>query len=320
MLFLTEEDVQELFPMSRAIECLTSSFLEQHDQRAINRSRERIFLPATSLHYMAAGYEPEKLVGMKIYTVSRDVLRFLVLLYDGENGALLALIEADHLGRIRTGAASGVATRHMARAGAARAGVIGTGRQARTQLEAVAAVRAIEAARVFSRDAARRDTFAREMSAELGIKVESVASAELAVRFADIVITATSSRDPVIDGDWLRPGTHVNAIGANMVNRRELDNKSLSRASLIAVDSMEQAREEAGDLVQGLEAIRGGWSGVVELHEIVSGARPGRDADTDVTIFKSSGIALWDVASAAYVYRQAIEKGKGRRITIWGEN
>lgn len=320
MLFLTEEDVQELFPMSRAIECLTSSFLAQHDQGAINRSRERIFLPATSLHYMAAGYEREKLLGMKIYTVSRDVLRFLVLLYDGENGALLALIEADHLGRIRTGAASGVATRHMARAGAARAGVIGTGRQARTQLEAVAAIHAIDAARVFSRDAVRREGFAREMSAKLGFKVESVTSAELAVRFADIVITATSSRDPVIDGDWLQPGAHVNAIGANMLNRRELDNKSLSRASLIAVDSMEQAREEAGDLVLGLAAIPGGWNAVAELHEIVAGARSGRDADTDITIFKSSGIALWDVASAAYVYRQAIVKGKGRRITIWGEN
>jgi ornithine cyclodeaminase/alanine dehydrogenase-like protein (mu-crystallin family) len=319
MLLISEENVQELFPMARAIDCVTSSLGAQHDGSGINRSRERIFLPETSLHYMAAGYEREKLIGMKIYTVSHDALRFVVLLYHGETGALLALIEADHLGRIRTGAASGVATRHMARADAAHVGVIGTGRQARTQLEAVAAVRAIRSARVFGRDVARREAYAREMTDKLGFEVEAVNSAEAAVRLAQIVITATSSREPVLKGEWLEPGAHVNAIGANMLNRRELDDASLARAALIAVDSLEQAREEAGDLVQGLDAIRGGWSNVIELHEIVAGARPGRDSDGDITIFKSSGIALWDVMSAGYVFRRALEEGKGRTVPIWGE-
>lgn len=319
MLFLTENDVQTLFPISKAIECVTTSFKAQHDGSAINRSRERVFLPETSLHYMAAGYTRENLLGMKIYTVSRGAMRFLVLLYDGQSGALLAMLEADHLGRIRTGAASGVATRYMARAEAASIGVIGTGRQARTQLEAVAAVRPLCNAMVFGRDAARREAYAKEMTGKLGFEVKAVESAEAAVRGADVVITATSSRDPVIKGEWLEPGAHVNAIGANMLNRRELDDASLSRAALIAVDTIEQAKEEAGDLVQGLRAIHGGWSSVIELHEIVAGVRSGRGSPCDITIFKSSGIALWDVISAGYIYRRAVEAGKGQRIPMWDE-
>jgi len=319
MLLLTEQDVQDLFLMPRAIECVTASFKAQHEG-AINRSRERIFLPDTSLHYMAAGYPNEKLLGMKIYTVSRDALRFLVLLYDGETGSLLAIIEADHLGRIRTGAASGVATQYLARPDAAHAGVIGTGRQARTQLEAVAAVRSIRGARVFGRDAERREAFAREMTDRLGFGVEAVESAEAAVRGSDIVITATSSRDPVLHGEWLEPGAHVNAIGANMLNRRELDDESLSRAALITVDSIEQAKEEAGDLVHGLPAAGGDWNRVIELHDVVAGARPGRKSASDITIFKSSGIALWDVISAGYLYQQALAERKGRKIPMWGDS
>lgn len=319
MLFLTEEDVQGLFSMPSAIECLKASFAAQHEGRAVNRSRERVFLQETSLHYMAAGYEDRKLLGMKIYTVSREALRFLVLLYDGHSGALLALLEADHLGRIRTGAASGVATDYLARPDAAVVSVIGTGRQARTQLAAVAAVRRIQRARVFGRNPERRDAFAREAEAGFGFPVAGAGTAEEAVRGADVVITATSSREPVVRGEWLEPGTHINAVGANMLDRRELDDASLSRASLIAVDTLEQAREEAGDLVQGLNAIRGGWGGVIELHEVVAGSRPGRSSAADITIFKSSGIALWDVISAAHIYQRALEKGKGQRIPLWGE-
>jgi len=319
MLLLIEKDVQELFPMSRALECLTASFLAQHAGRATNRSRQRIFLPEVSLHYMAAGYVDERLLGMKVYTASSQAVRFLVLLYDGEGGKLLALLEADHLGRIRTGAASGVATRHLARPDAARVGVIGTGQQARTQLQAVAGVRRLEAACAYGRDAAGRESFAREMTESLGIAVEAVNSAEAAARFGEIIITATNSRDPVLKGAWLSSGAHVNAIGANMLNRRELDDEALARAGLIAVDSIEQARQEAGDLVQGLNAIRGGWDGIIELHEVVAGARGGRTSQDEITIFKSSGIALWDVAAAAWIYREAVRLGRGREVGLWRE-
>ncbi|HUI42103.1 MAG TPA: ornithine cyclodeaminase family protein [Terriglobia bacterium] len=319
MLFLSEDEVQELLPMEKALECVTASFMAQHSGRAVNRSRERIILPEVSLHYMAAGLADSNLVGMKIYTISRAAWRFLVLLYHGSSGELLAILEADHLGRIRTGAASGVATRQMAHPDASRVGVIGTGRQARTQLQAVAQVRKIDAARAFGRDRLRQETFTREMTAELGFPVEPADSAEAAVRFGQIVITATTSSEPVLKGAWLSPGTHVNAIGANMVTRRELDDEALDRSAVIAVDTLEQAREEAGDLIQGFAALRRGWDDVLEIHEIVGGSRPGRTSDQEITLFKSSGIALWDVAAAGYVYQQALESGMGRRATFWGE-
>ncbi|HEV2178555.1 MAG TPA: ornithine cyclodeaminase family protein [Terriglobia bacterium] len=313
-IFLSEADVQELLPMERALERVEASLLQQHRGTAVNRSRERILLPHTSLHYMAAALTEEGMLGMKVYTVSRETLRFMVLLYDAENGELLALLEADHLGRLRTGAASGVATKYMARPDASRLGLIGSGWQACTQLEAVSRVRKLNAVKVFSRNEARRREFCREMSENLQLAVEPAADAETAARFGDIVVTATTSREPVLRGAWLRLGTHVNAIGANMLNRRELDDEALARAGVIAVDSIEQAREEAGDLAHGLTARPDGWDDIVELHEIVSGATAGRCAEDDVTVFKSSGIALWDVAAAGYVYRSALEREKGRKV------
>ena len=318
-LFLTESDVLELLPMERAIERIESSFVAQHKGEAINRSRERIFLPHSSLHYMAAALPADNLLGMKIYTITRSTWRFVVLLFDAASGALLAVLEADQLGRIRTGAASGVATKFMARPDASRAGVIGTGRQARTQLEAVARVRKLTEARVFGRDEKRRRDFCAEMSERLGLTIEPAASAEAAVGPADIVIAATTSSQPVIRGAWLRPGTHVNAIGANMEDRRELDDATISRAGVIAVDSREQARRESGDLIQGLIRANRGWESVRELHEIVGCSARGRYSEEDITIFKSNGIALWDVAAAGYVYRQAIEQGRGRKLEVCGD-
>lgn len=316
MLFLTENDVLDLFPMETAIERVEASFLAQAKHTAVNQPRTRLFLPGVSLHYMAAALPDDGLFGMKIYTVSRGSFRFVVLLFDAAHGELLAFIEADHLGRIRTGAASGVATRHLSRPDASTSGVIGAGRQARTQLEAVAKVRNIHAARVFSRNEAHRREFAREMSRRLQIEIEPVDSAEAAARFGDVVITATTSREPVLKGDWLKPGAHVNAIGANMENRREVDDVLLRRASVIAVDFKPQARVESGDLIQGFRDSSGEWDRVAELWEIIAGKRPGRKSPDEVTLFKSAGIALWDVAAAGAIYRKAVELGQGRGITL----
>jgi ornithine cyclodeaminase/alanine dehydrogenase-like protein (mu-crystallin family) len=316
-LFLSEEDVREFLPMERAIERVEASFRAQH-HGAVNRPRQRILLPGLSFHYMAASLPEENLLGIKIYTVTRDAFRFVVLLFDRESGDCLALIEADTLGRLRTGAASGVATKFLARPEASRVGLIGTGRQARTQLEAIAQVRPIESARAFSRDEQRRSEFCREMSETLRIGVEPAESAEAAARFADIVVTATSSAEPVLRGEWLSPGAHVNAIGANHANRREVDDTLLESSSLIAVDSLDQAQIEAGDLIQGLAALGRDWGEVIELHQVVAGPRPGRRSAEEITLFKSCGIALWDVAAAGFVYRQAREKSRGSSIRLWG--
>jgi alanine dehydrogenase len=316
-LFLSETEVQDLLPMPKALEAIEDSFTEQHAGAAINRARERIFLPGLSFHYMAGAMVDEQLLGVKVYTVASGQARFLVLLFDTESGGLLALMEADHLGRIRTGAASGVATKYLARAGASRVGLIGSGNQARTQLEAVVAVRQVKDVRVFSRDQERRERFCREMAEQLELSVKPATSAEEAARFGEIIITATNSRDPVVKGEWLSPGVHVNAIGANISTRRELDEVVLHRAKIIAVDSLDQAHDEAGDLIQGFAALRRTWDEVVELHDIIQESTPGRASDDEITVFKSCGIAIWDVTAAGCVYRQALQKGKGSNFKIW---
>lgn len=315
-LFLTESEVCELLPMERALECVEASFVAQGEDHAVNRSRERILLPQVSLHYMAGALPESQILGMKIYTVTREDFRFLVLLFDSVSGRLLSLMQADHLGRIRTGAASGIATKYLARPEATRAAVIGTGRQARTQLQAIAGVRKLTGVRAFGRDQDRLRSFCEEMSEDLGVPVEPAASADDAVRFGEIVSTATTAQQPVVRGECLQPGTHVNAIGANMATRRELDDEAVRRASLIAVDSVEQSRRESGDLIQGLANVGRPWDDVIEMHSIVAAKRLGRSSADQITLFKSHGIALWDVAVAGYIYQQALRQGKGRELRI----
>ncbi|MGH9376733.1 MAG: ornithine cyclodeaminase family protein [Terriglobia bacterium] len=316
MLLLSEADVIDLFPMQLALDQIEASFRAQGESSTVNQPRRRILLPNVSLHYMAAAIPASNLLGMKIYVASRRSITFLCLLYQADTGKMLAQIEADHLGRIRTGAASGVATKYLARPDASTVGLIGSGRQARTQLQAVSLVRKLKSAKVFSRNEERRRAFCREMSASLGIEVEPVESAEAAARSADILITATPTRDPVLKSEWVKAGAHVNAIGSNMENRSEVDDALLRRAAVIAVDSIEQARIEAGDLIQGFAASPERWMDVIELWQIVTGARKGRGSPQDVTFFKSEGMALWDVAAAGAIYKRALETGRGKTLEL----
>jgi alanine dehydrogenase len=316
VIFLSETDVLQLFPMETALQRIEASFVAQAHHQAVSQIRQRLFLAHVSLHYMAGAWAGENLLGMKIYTVSRGSLRFLVLLYDATKGELLAVIEADHLGRIRTGAASGVATKYLSRPDSAILGLIGSGRQARTQLQAISLVRRLDHVRVYSRNQRRREAFCKEASENFAIEVTPAESAEAAVRSSDIVVTATSSQSPILSGDWLGAGTHINAIGANIASRRELDDAALLRAASISVDLLEQAKLEAGDLIQGFRDSPQRWETVTELKDIVTGMQPGRGSPDDVTIFKSVGIALWDVAAAGAIYYQAVKTGHGKEIEL----
>jgi ornithine cyclodeaminase/alanine dehydrogenase-like protein (mu-crystallin family) len=234
-------------------------------------------------------------------------------------GDLLALIEADYMGQLRTGAASGVATKYLARKDSRVAAIIGTGGQARTQLEAVAAVRKLDSACAYGRDAAKREKFCEEMSERMGIPVQPCASAAEAVRGADIVCTATTTSQPVVSGTDLAPGAHINAIGANHAHKRELDDEAVASADIIVVDSVEQSRQEAGDLIIAFHGDEICWTGVKKLSEIVAGKASGRTSDTEVTLFKSNGIASWDLAVAMKVYAMAREKGLGRELPLWSD-
>jgi alanine dehydrogenase len=243
--------------------------------------------------------------------------RFVVPLFRSSTGEMVALIEADALGQIRTGAASGVATKYLANPGASVACIIGTGYQARTQLEAVAEVRTLKRVRAFGRDPERRSKFCREMNEKIGVTVEPANSSAEAVKGSDIIITATSATIIVLEGAWLVPGMHINAMGANWPQKRELDSAAVDRADKVVVDSIEQAKMEAGDLVQAFGEDSSRWNAVQELSEIVTGKQGGRTSNDQITLFKSNGIATWDLASAVRVYEMAIAQGIGQPIPLW---
>jgi alanine dehydrogenase len=320
-LLLSEADVKSLLTMPLAIEEVENSFRRLADGAALLHSRQRLHLPSKSyLHYMAAADGVSGYMGLKIYTSSGKGLRFLVTLFSVESGDLVALIEADFLGQLRTGAASGVATRYLARENARTLGIIGTGLQARTQLLAIAQVRKLGEIRVFGRDAGRREEFAREMSDVLKIPVMAATSAEDAVRDADIVVTSTTSTAPVVEGQWLKPGVHINAIGANFLQKRELDARAVERCDVIAVDSRAQSKLEAGDLIYAFGEDPARWTAVRELAEVVAGKVGGRTSANEITLFKSNGIATEDVVVAGQIFEMARERGVGRQVPMWQQD
>jgi len=316
-LVLAEEDVRVVLDMPTAIEAVEQSFRHQATGDGSLHPRRRFEMPdRVILNYMAAVDRAVGWMGLKVYTVARGTARFVVLLYSAATGELAAIIEADFLGQMRTGAATGVATKYMSRSDSRLAGIVGTGLQARTQLQAVAEVRKLERVRAFGRDPLRRADFCREMSQRLGLPVTPATSAEEAVRDADIAITMTNSVKPVVSGAWLAPGTHLNAAGANVAHKRELDDAAIARAAIIAVDSIEQARMEAGDLIEPFREDAARWGRVCEMAEIVSGKLPGRNSPDQITLFKSLGIATWDIAVAARVLHRAERQGLGRHISL----
>jgi alanine dehydrogenase len=316
-LLLTEADVKSILTMLLVLEAVEKSFRLLADGSATLHPRQRLHLPKKALlHYMAATNATDGYMGLKIYSISQQGGRFLVTLFK-DTGELVALIEADYLGQARTGAASGVATRLMARADARTVGIIGTGLQARTQLEAIANVRKLERIRAFGRDQQRREQFAAEMTNRLHLPVEPVASAEHAVRDADIIVTSTNSVNPVVEGRWLQPGMHINAIGSNFAHKRELDTEAVGRCDVIVADSIEQSKMEAGDLILAFGDDVSAWSKVQELADLVADKAPGRTDPRQITMFKSNGVATEDIVVAGRIYELARERKMGREVPMW---
>jgi alanine dehydrogenase len=313
MLFLTEDDVRRLLTMDAAIAAVEAMFRDRASGRAQNISRGRAKTNDVMLHLL--GGATGGMVGYKAYSTSRQGASFQVGLFDGVSGEPLALMQADALGQIRTGAASGVATKYLANPTAARVGLFGTGKQARTQAWAVSRVRKLDVIRVFSPNEQNRRAFAEEMTPLCGCPVEPVARPEDAVRDCHIVITATASKTPVFDGDWLTPGTHLNVIGSNFLAKAEIDVAAIRRCSLITVDDVEQAKLEAGDFVAALQEGALAWENVHGLEEVIAGRRP-RVGPADITLFKSLGLGAEDVAVAAHVYQEALRQNVGLALPI----
>ena len=316
-LYLNEKQVVELLPVSECIDVLEKVFSHMGEGLGENSPRIRIRLPRGFLHFMAAASLGPDLSGFgyKAYTTfPGGASKFVVTLYDGETGEMLSVMEAGALGQIRTGAASGLATRYMARGDASTVGIIGTGYQARSQLEAVCAVRDIKQVKTFSRTPEKRQAFAGKMSQRLNVEVVPAESAEECVRDTDIVITITSAREPVLKGEWLEEGAHVNAAGGNHWMRREIDDEAVKRAGLIVVDDLEQAKVECGDLIWPSERGLFRWSMARELKELISGRAAGRPEDGSITLFESQGVAIEDVAAGLHVYHKARERGVGEEL------
>ncbi len=313
-LLLTENEVENLLDMASTLDAVEEILRQHAEGRATNRVRRRVGLPGGSgLNVMFAGAPDIGALGLKAYTVASTGARFYTMLFDPVSGELLSIMQSDKLGQLRTGAASGVATKYLAREDANSLGIYGAGWQAESQLEAIAAVRKLDRVVVHTRTEASRKAFADKMGKRLGLEIETTHAPEEPAA-QDIVVTVTSSSQPVLRGEWLRPGTHVNAAGSNFLFKHEIDRDVVKSASLVTVDSREELGLEAGNLLMGLETGAIMPEAVRELGQIIAGQVPGRQSEEAITLFASQGLALEDMAAARIVYDRAREQDVGREI------
>lgn len=313
-IYLNESDVECLLEMPAVIEAVETVMAAHGRGEVVDFPRQRVRLPGSITHLLQAGVPYLNLTGFKVYTSSGGRARFWVHLFDANNGDPVAVLEADRLGMMRTGAAGAVAAKWLARPNVSVVGVFGSGWQAEGQVLALCAVFSPSQIKVFSRDRDRLLSFCERMTGLTGCNVLPAASAEETVRGSDIVVTVTTSAKPLFDAAWLEPGTHINAAGSNSLARQELSESSLRRVSLICVDARETALREAGDLLPLLEKGRtqpGRW---VELGELIAGVRSGRTHDSEITLFESQGMGIQDIAVAARLLVLARERGVGTAL------
>jgi alanine dehydrogenase len=315
-LLLKEKDVEQLLTMPLAIDLVERVHKEYSAGHAIDVPRERTRLPKSSLHILQGAVPSAGVFGYKAYTASREGIRFIVYAFNAERGNLEAIVEANFLGMIRTGAAGGVAAKVLARPDARVAGVFGAGWQAQGQIEALAAVRTLDQVKVYSRKADKLAAFCKRMGDRLGVEVVPAASAREAVRGSDILVTITTSATPVFEGDWVEPGQHITAAGSNSLLRQEIDEATVRKCSPIVVDSRATALKEAGDLLPPLEKGRLHAGMLAEIGEVMNGTRAGRTMPEQVTLFESQGMAIQDLVIAAELARMARAKGLGTEVDI----
>jgi ornithine cyclodeaminase/alanine dehydrogenase len=310
---LTHEQVQSLVSMSDAIECMERVFREEGEGRTFLPSRLNMKTGRGWLRVGPAALEASGWMGFKAMNLVPGAgVRYQVHLYEIASGALLAIMDAQHLTTLRTGATSAVATRRLARPGAAVVALLGSGVEARAQLEAMQAEGKVRSARVFSPTAANRERLAVDFRERFGMQIVAVGGAEEAVADADLILAAVKSTEPVLLGRWLRPGTHVNSVGTARRDQHEIDVEAFERSARIVVDTKEGVFGEAGDAFAARERIR--IDDVDELAKLVTDEVPGRRNDSEVTLFKSVGTGLQDIAVAGLIYQRALERSVGTEL------
>ncbi|WP_430433000.1 ornithine cyclodeaminase family protein [Methyloversatilis sp.] len=313
-LYLTEDDIRQVLTLQDALVAVEDAHRWHAAGEAIDTPRARSRTPTSALHILHGAVLPLGVMGYKSYTTSREGARFWVHLFDVANGRPLAVLEADYLGMMRTGATGGLAARVLSREEARSAVVFGAGWQARSQIEALCAVRNIERIQVVARKRDKLEAFCAEQSQRLGRDIVPADDIESAVRAADVVVTITTATDPLFDGRWLGEGAHVTAAGSNALIRREIDEATIRRAAVIAVDARATALRESGDLLPALEKGRLNEYGMTELGELLIGMRPGRRSAADITLFESQGMAIQDLVLAARLVDKARTAGLGRDL------
>lgn len=315
-LFLSEDDVKQVLTATMALEAVESAHRDLSLGQAQDTPRARTRLPQTVLHILQGALPAQGVLGYKAYTTNRSGNRFLVYMFDAASGRLLALIEADYMGMIRTGAASGVAAQWLARPDTSVAGVFGAGWQAEGHVRGICAAMPLELVKVFSRNAVKLSAFCERLSGITGVAVVPAASAEDTVRGSSLIGTVTTAAQPLFDVDWLEPGTHINAAGSNALIRQELPEAALRRCAVVAVDAVPTALAEAGDLLPYLEKGRLHARQLVELGDIIVGRHAGRTASEQITLFESQGMAIQDLAVAIRVVAAARERGLGVELPL----
>ena len=314
VLLLRDPDVDQLLDMESMLETIEEMLRRYGSGGGFNLARRRVMAPTGELAVMAGGLLHQGVFGVKTYTLVQGGYSFHVSLYDASTGQLLALVQANRLGQLRTGATTGVAVKHLARTDASTVGIIGSGLQAPTQLEAVSLVRNVNMVKAYSPNPAHRREFTRAMSENLGMEVKAVDTNQEAVEDSDIIACIASNIEPVVKGPWLSPGVLVVGAGPTTWRARELDQEAMGKVSRIVVDSLEQAAYEAGDLATAVDQGLLQWDRVVELRQVVAGNIAGRESVEEIFFVKLMGTGIADVAAAKLAYDRARAQGVGTEL------
>lgn len=326
MLILNQSDVEALLPMSKCVDLMDATFRALANGDTILPLRTIMRVPPSNAFAVMPGYiNDPPTIGAKIITVfpgnhgtAYDAHQGAVLLFDPNNGSLSAILDATSVTTIRTAACSGVATRALAKKNASTLAILGAGVQGHSHLDAMCAVRPIKTLRVWSRNRAHAEELARVGREKLGLDASAASTGEEAVRGADIVCTTTSSNEPVLKGDWLSPGAHINAVGVSQPHAREIDTKTVVRSRLYG-DRRESVLKEPGDIIVPLNdgAITPDHL-IGEVGDVLVGRAEGRRSDDEITLFKSLGLAVEDLASASFVVAEALRTNRGTRVDLGG--
>lgn len=314
--YLSEKDVQQVLNMQILLETTEQSLKDRALHQAIDIPRQRIYTPEGVQHMLQASSKAIGYTGFKYYYTRPTGRSFYVHLISIESGKLESIVEAAWMSMIRTGAASGAATRVLAREDASIVGQIGSGNQSIGQLEGVCAVRNITEARVYSRTRDKLEAYCKKMSGKLGIPVLPAASAEAAVRGTHVVNVITKSATPALKGEWLEPGMHINAAGSNALSRAEIDDATVQRCDYITVDSRGTAQKECGDLISSVEKGFLQWDYLTEIGDVYIGKAPKRTSPTQITLYESHGMGIQDIYAAAKALELARARGIGTQLSV----